>query len=237
MNHRILALATPLALTIGCESIESTSVGTDSIYADFAATSDGSQTHATAVLRVGGATSNTFVNLEGDDILTVSSGDQSLEMTESYVGDIYVYAADFDLVDADTPFSFSLDRTLDAGAPDSACTLPQPLELTSPVADDVYSRTTDDLTVTWTPDAEQDLVRIIVQGDCIWRQEIDVEGDPGTYVITAGSIDPIDDNDPQACDATVTIQRRRSGDLDAGFGQGGTIFGIQERTVGIRSDP
>ncbi|RME26760.1 MAG: hypothetical protein D6798_06010 [Deltaproteobacteria bacterium] len=237
MRHPKLGAALPLILAVGCESIDSTTVGTDSIYADFAATSDGSQTHTTAVLRVGGATSNTFVNLEGDDVLRVTSGDQTQEMTESYVGDVYVYSADFDLVEADTPFTFSLERSVDAGAPDSTCTLPEPLDVTSPEPDSVFSRSADDLTVSWEPSGEQDPVRIIVQGDCIWRTEIDVDGDPGTTVIAAGTIESISEDDPQACDATLTIQRRRSGDLDPGFGQGGTIFGIQERTIGFRTDP
>lgn len=234
---RFTLAAMALALTAGCESIESTDVMTSAMYADFSATSDGATTHALAILRAGGATSNTFVNLEGDDILTVSAAGESQEMTEGYIGDIYAYDADFDLFQADTEFTFSLDRSIDAGAPDSRCSLPEPLELTAPTDGDTYSRGQNDLGVTWSPASEADEIRIVVQGDCLWQHIVDVDGDPGSYVIPAGTLDSIDQDNPQACDATVTVQRRRFGSLDAGFGEGGTIYGIQARVADIRSDP
>ena len=237
MHSRSISLVALALLATGCESIESTDVLTDAIYADFVASSDGSTTHTTATLRTGGATSNTFVNLEGDDVLSVTADGLTQEMTEGYLGDIYVYDADFDLSAADTEFVFSLERTIDAGAPDSRCTLPEPFDLTLPEDGETYSRELDDLTVTWTPAGEQDLVRVTVSGDCMWDEVVDVEGDPGTVVIPAGTLLSLDEDNPAACDATVTVQRRRPGTLDAGFGEGGAIYGVQARTRSIRVDP
>lgn len=229
--------AAALALLAGCESIESTDVLTSAIYADLSATSDGTSTHALAVLRTGGATSNTFVNLEGDDVLTVTAEGETQELLESYVGDIYAYDADFDLSAQDTEFVFSLDRSVDAGAPDSRCSLPAPFEPTAPAAGEVYSRGQQDLTVSWTPSGEADEMRIVVKGDCLWQHVVAVDGDPGTAVIPAGTLDSLNEDDPQSCDATVTVQRLRFGTLDAAFAQGGTIYGVQAREVTIRSDP
>lgn len=237
MTSRPLLVAFGLLFTVGCESIDSTDILTSAIYADLAATSDGASTHATATLRSGGATSNTFVNLEGDDVLTVTAEGQTQEMDEGYLGDIYVYDADFALGAADTEFLFALERTVDAGAPDSRCTLPAPFELTAPKGGAPYSRELDDLTVSWTPAGEQDAVRVIVSGDCIWDEVVDVQGDPGTVVIPSGTLLSLDEDNPAACDATVIVQRRRAGTLDAGYGEGGTITGIQARQIEIRTDP
>ena len=234
---RTIALATLALLGVGCESIESTDVSTDAIYADLVATSDGSSTHTTATMRLGGATSNTFVNLEGDDILSVTAGGETQEMQEGYVGDIYIYDADFDLYEADTEFVFSLDRSVDDGAPDSRCSLPEPLDVTAPLGGETFSRELDDLTITWTPSGEQDQIRVIVQGECMWDEVVDVEGDPGTLVITAGTILSLDEDNPAACDASVIVQRRRVGTLDPGYGEGGSIFGVQSREVAFRTDP
>lgn len=239
MTHRTTTAlaAAALALATGCESVSSTDVLTSGIYADLSATSDGVQTHTLAVLRTGGATSNTFVNLEGDDILTVTAQGETQELLESYIGDIFAYAADFDLSAADTEFVFALERSIDDGAPDSRCTLPEPFDATSPVADSALSRGQADLTVSWTPAGQADEIRVIVEGDCLWRHVEDVDGDPGTIVIPADTLASIDENNPQACDATVTIQRLRMGALDPAYGEGGTIYGIQAREVPFRSDP
>lgn len=239
MNNptRTITLATLALLAVGCESIESTDVMTDAIYADLVATSDGSSTHTAATLRLGGATSNTFVNLQGDDVLSVTAGGETKEMLEGYVGDIYIYNADFELSEADTEFIFSLDRSVDAGAPDSRCTLPEPLDVTAPAGGETFSRELDDLTITWTPSGEQDQIRVTVRGECMWDEVVDVNGDPGTLVITAGTILSLDDDNPAACNATVIVQRRRSGTLDPGYGEGGSIVGVQAREVSFRTDP
>jgi len=231
---RFLSIA---ALAAGCTSVDSGSVGTDGIYADLVATSDGGSTHTTATLRVGGATSNTFVNLEGDDALTVSADGTTQTMLESHLGDLYIYSSDFALSAEDTEFQFSLERSIDAGAPDSRCTLPAPFEITAPLDSDTFSRELDPITVSWTPSGTQDTIRISVSGDCLFDDVEDVSGDPGTFEISPGTIASIDESNPTSCDARITVQRRRVGTLDPGFGQGGSIYGVQDRELLLRSDP
>lgn len=233
----LLLPAALLLPTLGCESLPSDEVGTESIWADFAATSDGESTHATGVLRVGGATSNTFVNLEGGDVLTATAGGETKEMLEGYLGDLFIYDIDFDLFAEDEAFVFAFEREIETSAPDSHVTLPALFAITAPAADAVFSRSADSLTVSWDPSGEQDQMVVEVQGDCIWNEHVTVTGDPGTVTIEAGSIDSLDQESPSACEGEVVVKRIRTGSLDAAYGEGGTVFGTQERRVPVRIDP
>jgi hypothetical protein len=42
---------------------------------------------------------------------------------------------------------------------------------------------------------------------------------------------------PDACEVTLTIIRSRAGQLDRGYGKGGTIQGQQTRSVKLSSTP
>lgn len=229
-----------LALLLGasaCESLPSDEVKTESIWADFTATSDGSTTHTTGVLRVGGATSNTFVDLEGGDTLTVTAGGETKEMLEGYIGDIFVYDADFDVADEDEEFLFAFEREVETSAPESTVTLPAVFEITAPAADTVFSRSADGVTVSWDPSGQDDQVFVSVEGDCIWTKNVAVDGDPGTYTIQPGVIDSLDEENPAACDGRVVVERVRTGSLDPAYGEGGTVRGLQQRSVSVRIDP
>ena len=69
-----LALALAPALLVGCEAVSSQDIRTGAIYADVVVESEGAgSADVHAVLRLGGATSNTFVDLEGGDRLTVAT--------------------------------------------------------------------------------------------------------------------------------------------------------------------
>jgi hypothetical protein len=77
MRIRHLAFAVALAPLVACEAVDSEDVLTSGMYADLAVTNTGSNTRAAAILRVGGASSNTFVELTGDDSLTLRIGEES----------------------------------------------------------------------------------------------------------------------------------------------------------------
>jgi hypothetical protein len=226
-----------LSLLAACESVDSSDTMTDGIYAAFTATSDGAVTQAQATLRVGGATSNTYVELVDGDILTVTDGVNSETMLPSNIGDYYTYLASFDSIAEDTPFTFAFVRTIDAGAPESTASLPAPFALTAPEADSVFSRADDAITITWDPSASADDMSLTLTGDCIFTHSTTLTGDPGTYVIDAGSLDATDEDNPTSCDAKLTVERRRIGTLDPAFGEGGGIYAAQARTVEIRIDP
>src|SRR3569832_2813747 len=73
-------LALP-ALCACTESVESTDVRTTGVYPEFQIVADGSgTTNASARLKVGGNDSNTFLDLQGSDVLEVSAKRQTQRM-------------------------------------------------------------------------------------------------------------------------------------------------------------
>lgn len=234
---RTLTLSAALLLLSACEAVDSSSVLTDGMYADLTAAADGSgQTLVKAVLRVGGATSNTYVNLEGDDRLTATAGETTLDLEVNALGDYRDYTATFDVEAEDSLFTVAFLRTVDEGAPASTMTLPAPFALAGPAAEDVISRQAD-ITLTWEPAGTNDAMSWRVNGECFFDAYGQVQGDPGTVVIPAGSLESVNEDAPTACEATVTVWRSRAGALDPGFGEGGAVFGQQLRQLTFRSDP
>ncbi|MCB9796949.1 MAG: hypothetical protein H6741_30060 [Alphaproteobacteria bacterium] len=236
MNLRSLLLMSPLLL-VACESVSSSDVLTSGMYANLSVTADGSGTsRALAILRVGGATSNTYVDLTGDDTLTVTVNEESQEFSRQALGDYIEYIADLDVDAAGTEFTIGLNRTVDEGAPASTMTLPEPFALSGPQEGGTMSRTAD-LTFTWEPSGESDAMSWSLSGDCFFDEVGSLDGDPGTVVVPGGTLESTDEDSPAACDAKFTLTRARTGSLDAGYGEGGKAEGLQERVVEFRSDP
>ena len=226
-----------LPLLVACESVDSESVLTSGVFAEYTAVSDGTDARAQAVLRVGGASSNTFLNLEGGDELSVSAGEESSDLSEQNLGDYFYYTADLSSIAPGTEYDFSFIRTVDDGAPSSTCSMPDAFELSGPEADAGVSRSADALTVSWTESGKADAMELRVKGDCIFDYVESISGDPGTFVVEAGKLQTPDEQVDQSCDATVELYRKRAGSLDAGFGEGGFIYAAQVRSVKIRLDP
>lgn len=224
-------------LLFGCESVSSEDVATDALYAVFEATGEGSNVHATAILKVGGDSATTYVNLEAGDRLVVSADGVDVEMTESNVSDLYIYDADFTGLAAGTELTFRLEREVEDDALDNRCTLPVGLEVTAPEPIEDLSRATDDLDIAWSPSGEADPVRAVISGDCVWDEVVDVQGDPGVAVVTAGTLASLDEDAPTTCPAQVQVQRRRAGTIDPAFGEGGSITCQQVGTSSFTSQP
>lgn len=237
MRSRLLLAALSLPVLVACESVDSSDVLTSGMYADLTAQTEGEGTRATATLRVGGATSNTFVRLGADDQLTVNLGETTLEMEEVSLGELYSYIADFDSAEPGSTFTFAFNRVVDEGAPTSTATLPEPFTLTGPQPDAVFSRTTQDISVTWENFNMGDPMEVRVTGDCILDTTLAVAQDSGSFLIGADTLESFDGTVDQACDATISVYRRRPGTLDVGYGEGGVVYGSQLRTVKIRLDP
>jgi len=225
----------PLALTVGCaESVESEDVMTSGVYAMIDVTSDGDGSGADVEVRlkVGGPESNTFLDLVGDDTLTASAGEETLTLQRQNAPietDLIWYTAHFAADGEDTEFTISFNRSIDDGAPSSKVTLPADLAITAP-AENASLSMSEDITVTWEPSDKPDAIELSVNGDCI-RAINATPPDSGSYTIAADDIEPIDDEDPQTCDITITVRRQRSGTLDTGYGEGGVIHGAESRSV------
>ena len=223
---------------VACESVESKDIGTDAMSAEIEViSSDGASTRVNTTLRVGGLTSNTYVELTGDDQLTADDGSGAIEMSYLSIGDYWTYIADFSVAAGDTPFTVALVRSLDGGAPSSTASMPAPFDLTAPADAAVFSRASDPITVTWDPSASADGMVVRLSSDCTLESTQDVAGDPGTYTFEVGSYEVADGSEAESCEGTVTVERRRAGTLDEAFGEGGEVYAAQRREVKIRLDP
>lgn len=234
----VLGFAAGSLWLLACENVESEDVMTSGVYADISATADGTgSTLVKTSLRVGGGMSNTYLELMGDDKLTAfQDTTEKLMGVKKLLGAVW-YEASFDVDAADTPFKVAFTRSVDDGAPESTMTLPAPFALTAPAANTEFSRASADITVTWDASGTSDKMHLTADGECIqiWSKELD--GDAGTAVIPHAEIVAHEQQEATTCEITLTLGRRRTGDLDANYGEGGTVLGIQQRTVKVKSAP
>ena len=237
MNPKILGLPALLLGLVACESVDSTTVTTAGLYANITATADGSgSTRTTAILKVGGATSNTYVDLIEPDSLEATQGEETQTMSKVSVGDYREYVADFEVDAVDTEFAIAFLREVDEGAPNSVVQLPAPFELTEPSADTPFSRDEDDIVVSWDV-IDDSPMRADITGDCFFADGIDVDVDDGTARFSAASLESYEDMADETCDAVITVWRTRAGDVDPNYGEGGAVSGVQVRSVTVVSGP
>ncbi len=234
MRNVFLIMAALVAWT-GCSDVSSEDVLTSGMYADLRVeASDHGTSPVTAVLKVGGAKSNTYVQLAEGDELVASVGDETQTMVEQTIGDYHEYVAGFATAEGGDVFTVSLNRTIDAGAPNSVMTLPDPFDI-DPV-EGPFQRS-QDITITWSPAGSTDNMRISATGDCVLAYERDISGDPGTVTIEANSLIPINDDLQESCNVVYQLDRWRAGTLDPGYGEGGKAIAHQIRTVSVLTQP
>lgn len=226
-------------LLAACEDVGSGDILTSGIYADLSVTATGDGTSiVSAKLKSGGPNSNTYVELEGNDVLTATANGETKTMEDEYLVDadqnFHRYVASFDTEAADTSFVVSFAREIDDGAPQSTITLPAPFEVDEPASS--FQRSTA-ATIAWSPSGTSDHMRLTASGTCIYSYSIDISGDPGTYTLEGGTLEAVDDDEQQSCKVTYTLDRWREGSVDPGFGEGGTALGHQLRSVVVETLP
>ena len=229
-----------VGLSVGCESAESEDIRTSGMYPNMSIVSDGASSQADVIIRVGGPTSNTFVNLTSGDTLTVAvNDDQPVTMTENNLGDYYQYSATLNETEEDTQFTFALTRENDDSAPESIVTLPAPFSISSPLSENLFSRENDDVVVTWEPSGQGDSMTLYLGGDCIEDYSDASLDDTGSHTISAGTLalDEEDDQFDSSCSVDVTIRRNRVGTVDAVFDEGVLLTATQVRSSSFQSEP
>lgn len=227
MKPHAIALACLTLAATACETIDSGDLLTSGMAMNLTATTEGDgETEVSAVIRAGGLRSNTFVDLLGDDELNVTSGELASEMTKRQLGNLISYGADLPVDAAGTEFVVSLDRTVDAGAPSSTVTLPEPFAFGS--TGDAFDADTN-LAFDWTPANSTDEMEVLVDGDCIvlWAKELD--GDPGAFEIPGDEINLIGDEPGTSCSVDITLRRVNGGSVDSAFEEG-VAQGVQRRS-------
>lgn len=220
----------------GCADISSSDVKTSGIYADISVEAQGSGgSEARVVLRAGGATSTTYVELTGTDRLTATLEGSSVPMVEESLGVIHHYVATFPAAPTGVDYTIAFERTLDESAPSSTVALPPEFTLDPPGVD-TFSRLDEDLTVGWAPTSSEP-VSVLVTGSCIEAWSIELPSDGGSYVIPRGTLEPQNSALPEACSLDVTVTRTSVGAVDPAFGEGGKAIGRQVRSYSISSTP
>lgn len=226
-------------LAAGCESVDSEDIATSGIFARLDATAEGDgQTTVSAELKVGGSTSNTYLDLSEGDSLSATVGDASsaLSRHEGPLGLVW-YDADFEGDTEDLAISLAFERATAESAPSSAVTLPAPLALTAPTSGQSFSRSADLVTIEWSGSGESDELRVSITGDCLSFTVSDEDApDTGRFEVSAGLLVP-DEDTGETCLATVTLERYRAGTVDPAYGEGGTFIATQRRTTQFTSTP
>jgi hypothetical protein len=223
--RKLSVIIAAVGIGVGCDEVKSEDVDTSGIYADISVTGNaGGSALATAVLRVGDATSTAFVELTAGDALTAADGATTLEMQDAEILEFHSYNALFDTSEAETVYTIALARDGKEAAPATTATLPAPFELTNPPSSVSGSV---DTVLTWEPSGTDDAMMLTVLGDCIDPYATDLD-DAGTFTIGAGTLAKSASADSSTCDVTVTLARSRAGTLDPAFG-GGVALGRQTR--------
>jgi hypothetical protein len=96
------------------------------------------------------------------------------------------------------------------------------------------------MTLTWS-DGATDHMQWSITGSCIDTAGAAVTQDTGTATLPAGTVKKRvpsgTEQVPDSCQATLQLTRSRDGDLDPGYGKGGSITGTQVRSTTFTTTP
>lgn len=210
----VLAGLTLAVLSSACSATTSSrNIRTAGLVAlvDVTARDDSHATVSTQMV-IGGASSNTYVVLEGGDRLYAESNGDKREMNATSDGE---YEAKFDRAEGE--YTVSLTRDVDAAAPKSSGTLPPPFQITSNFDDNPISRKNDEVVITWAPGNGGADVQIDIEGDCIHSDHFNVGGDPGSFTISKKKIEGWSSDKKKKCNVSVEVSQTTKGTTDPAF--------------------
>lgn len=224
---------------IACSEVKSAEVTTAGMYLDYTVTTQGEGTgsEVNTTLRVGGATSTTYVDLSEGDQLVVTGGEEELVLNQVSLGVIHSYQERLVADTEGSEFVLAFDRADQTGAPSSIATLPAPFLITLPEPESSFSRSADtgELVVEWDNQSD-DRINVAVHGDCFASYYALDELDMGSHTIPLSYFKDNEYDSVSSCSAEVFVERARTGSVDAEFG-GGKSQGIQLRTVNVQIEP
>ena len=230
-----------LLVSIGaaaCTEVKSEEVTSAGMYLDYTVVTQGEGTGSdvSTLLRVGGATSTTYVDLSVGDQLSVAVNDEEAVLN-CRSGVAHSNVQRFEADAEGSVFILSFDRADQTGAPESVATLPAPFEVTLPAVDTVFSRSNDtgEIVVSW-DNASDDRVNVSVHGDCFASYFALDEADAATHTIPLSYFKDNEYDSVSSCSAEIAVERQRAGSVDPEF-SGGASIGIQRRLVSIQIDP
>ena len=227
-------IALVVLLASACTTTNSQDVTTHGIYAELGARADGDGlTNTYATLFFGNPLQLDFVRLTGNDQLMATNNGLDMVMTEAEILGVVSHSATFQGDAEGSVFEIALLRTVDHGAPSSTCTLPAKFTFGQTLSS--ASRMAS-LTVSWTP-MSMDQMSWTAEGDCI-ETATGTLSDTGALTIPAATLKKRQGmNIADSCMVALSVSRTHLGQLDPGYGQGGTITGEQRRKMTFTSLP
>jgi hypothetical protein len=238
-----LCFAASAALALaGCTDLASADLKTAGMSATITVVADGSgQTTATAQLNVDDSSTDFVTLSNGDTLFTTVDGDSQTMTENDNLFNEVTYSTTFSGKDsAGTEYTIGLRRLNDTSAPDSTCTLPAAFTITAPTSGATFSRSGSDIDVNLATSGASDPVSYSLSGDCgdsAFSQGPESAGSSGSFTIARGTIDTGSDIGAATCNMTLTITLASVGNLDPGYGGGGSIQCEQTRTVTFTSTP
>jgi len=229
----------------GCQKVNSTNVRTSGIYADFSvAEHSATQAKVDATLQVGGASSNTYLSLTGQDRLTVYVGSNAYPM-QGYSSIYQYYSTTIPYPAIDTELRVAFERGPDDVSAPGSTVIVSGLFSIAPMAKTEYSRAKDSLEIDWAPFDPTYRVSWFMHGSCLQTVSDDSVVDSGRVTLPAGTLkkppppDPDEEHHPippDQCTANADVTKSRAGHVDPAF-TGGTFTASQKRSVSFDSIP
>jgi hypothetical protein len=219
------------AVAGGCKSTSSADLATDGISAaiSVSATSDKATNVRVEMSPGNGVVPFDVVKLEGGDALYAEAAGRRNQLTAGGLD----YETTFATGAAETLFRVILDRkrTDQVDATESTGALPAPFNLRDLAGGSISQA--NDVVVTWAPSGTSDRMTLGIQGSCVEDQTLPIDGDPGTYTLTTGTLDP--ETTRPSCVVTLTLRRSRGGVADPNLNPGSTFTLEQVRTTTFHS--
>lgn len=232
---------------IGCAKTDSDNVRIKGIHASIGVAAEGNgNTTVSTTLKVGSGLGGTTLELASSDTLLAYANGITKVMRDnsSFLGASYTTTFPFD--DEGTEFRVEFDRSEGTSAPNSVVTLPAPFTITStPGA--TYAKNAI-VSVTWEPAYTTDNMLVDY-----WITCPDSNGDSYLATYTVGATDngqrdinvseilnkasPGIKDSSKGCRLEITVIRRRFGELDPHYGEGGSIAAVQKRKISVNIAP
>jgi hypothetical protein len=144
------------------------------------------------------------------------------------------YNGSLDNVKDGATYTVSLFRDTEVDAKNSVVTMPLAFDLIEPTASSSFSRTNDDIQITWQPIENNTYIEASFNTSCpdsnfnVVTYTMKLDQDDGAALIEAGKIN--DNTLSGTCNTTLTLVKRRTGTLDPAY-IGGYISANQVRTM------
>ena len=217
-----------------CAEVKSSAINTDGMYANFDLYVEGSLVKASASFKVGDAISNTYIELDPADTVSASNTTESMALTHAELFNAHVYNGVFTVTEPDAEYTFALNRENETSAPNSTVSLPMGIQITTPSNNSTYSLSSGSaIEIKW-ENRTEDLINVEMSGDCVNYFSTGEITDSAAFTIVGSDITP--DEPIGGCDATITVERLRQGNIDPAY-EDGSVKARQTVTITLQIDP